>query len=299
MHSPSSTPLLKDLTRYTIRQKIGSGGMATVYCADDHVLGREVALKMMHEHLINSPESVRRFSSEALAVATLSHENIVKIFDYGEFESRPYLVMEYVKGGSAPVDSSKKAGPCLIWSPSKSAARSFWVSPARTQREFSTATSNPTTSSSTKRGRCQNHGLRDRLYCQPGIRDHDRFVHRFSPVYFTGTGRRETACRDDRCFFGRRACCMSLLSGMLPFNAEVAAAVVHSIIHDTPPPVFKRNNTILFWLSDMVDTNRKTIARWNGRSSSNIIAPVRGRARATSRWPWRSNRLNRRGPSSH
>ncbi|MBN1576349.1 MAG: serine/threonine protein kinase [Chitinispirillaceae bacterium] len=86
------------LLRYKIRKKIGTGGMASVFLANDTLLNREVALKMVHPHLLHHPETMKRFANEARAIAALSHENIIKIFDFGEARSRPFLVMEYING---------------------------------------------------------------------------------------------------------------------------------------------------------------------------------------------------------
>ncbi|MBD3316299.1 MAG: protein kinase [Chitinivibrionales bacterium] len=86
------------LLRYNILKEIDSGGMATVYLAEDTALHRRVALKKVHPHLLNRPETIKRFQTEAQAVATLSHENIVKVFDCGEQGNGRYLVMEYIEG---------------------------------------------------------------------------------------------------------------------------------------------------------------------------------------------------------
>jgi serine/threonine protein kinase len=84
--------------RYKITQALDSGGMATVYLAEDRVLHRKVALKMVHPHLLRNKETAWRFTNEARAVAALAHENIIKVYDYGEEEDKRYLVMEYVDG---------------------------------------------------------------------------------------------------------------------------------------------------------------------------------------------------------
>ena len=84
--------------RYTIVRKIDSGGMASVFLATDEVLHREVAIKMLHPHLMGRPETKKRFENEARAIAKLAHENIIKLFDYGEAEGKSYLVMEYIEG---------------------------------------------------------------------------------------------------------------------------------------------------------------------------------------------------------
>ena len=83
--------------RYEIQRRLGRGGMGSVYVAHDPVLGRMVAIKMFDGDL-DVPDARERFSREARAAAALSHPNIVTIFDFGEFASQPYIVMEYVPG---------------------------------------------------------------------------------------------------------------------------------------------------------------------------------------------------------
>jgi serine/threonine protein kinase len=89
--------------RYRIEAHIGEGGMAAVYRAYDERLDRQVAIKFIRfsgstESI--SPDSLKRFEREARALAKLSHPNIVKVYDYGEHKGVPYLVMEYLMGGT-------------------------------------------------------------------------------------------------------------------------------------------------------------------------------------------------------
>ncbi len=84
--------------RYRVTEKIGSGGMADVYKAVDDVLGRTVALKVLHAHYATDPDFVARFRQEAQAAANLSHPNIVNIYDWGKEGDTYYIVMEYVRG---------------------------------------------------------------------------------------------------------------------------------------------------------------------------------------------------------
>jgi beta-lactam-binding protein with PASTA domain/tRNA A-37 threonylcarbamoyl transferase component Bud32 len=84
--------------RYRTTEKIGSGGMADVYKAMDEVLGRTVAVKVMHAHYSDDPQFVQRFRHEAQAAANLSHPNIVNIYDWGQQNDTYYIVMEYVRG---------------------------------------------------------------------------------------------------------------------------------------------------------------------------------------------------------
>ncbi len=84
--------------RYEIIKLIGEGGMADVYLAKDTILEREVAIKILRGYLAEDPVYVQRFKREASAAATLSHPNIVEIYDVGEEDGKYYIVMEYVPG---------------------------------------------------------------------------------------------------------------------------------------------------------------------------------------------------------
>ncbi len=86
--------------RYRVLSRLGSGGMAEVYLAEDQLLGRQVALKVLHQHFAEDQEFVERFRREASSAAGLSHQNIVGIFDRGEWNGTYYIAMEYVAGRS-------------------------------------------------------------------------------------------------------------------------------------------------------------------------------------------------------
>lgn len=84
--------------RYEIKEKIGSGGTAVVYKGQDILLGRMVTIKILREEYVGDEEFVRRFRREAQAVASLSHGNIVSIYDVGDEGDLHYFVMEFVEG---------------------------------------------------------------------------------------------------------------------------------------------------------------------------------------------------------
>jgi eukaryotic-like serine/threonine-protein kinase len=86
--------------RYRVLSRLGSGGMADVYLAHDELLGREVAVKVLHHHFAEDQEFVERFKREASSAAGLSHPNIVGIFDRGEWNGTYYIAMEYIAGRS-------------------------------------------------------------------------------------------------------------------------------------------------------------------------------------------------------
>ena len=104
----------KHIDRYNIIDLLGQGGMATVYRAYDTRLEREVALKVIR-HEAFPPDvlqnELKRFEREAKSLARLSHPNIVKVLDYGEYEGSPFLVMEYLPGGTL----KQKIGSPIAW----------------------------------------------------------------------------------------------------------------------------------------------------------------------------------------
>lgn len=84
--------------RYEIIKMIGEGGMANVYLANDNILERKVAIKVLRGDLSNDEKFIRRFKREALSVSNLSHPNIVEVYDVGEEDGNYYIVMEYIEG---------------------------------------------------------------------------------------------------------------------------------------------------------------------------------------------------------
>src|SRR3984893_1381500 len=85
------------ISRYTIKSLIGRGGMGDLYLAHDPNTNRLVAIKLLNATL-DSTELRERFAREARALAALNHPNIVNIYDTGEFDDSPFIVMEYVRG---------------------------------------------------------------------------------------------------------------------------------------------------------------------------------------------------------
>jgi eukaryotic-like serine/threonine-protein kinase len=88
--------LLND--RFRLEEKIGSGGMSTVYRAYDTTLERWVAIKSMHRDISTDPDQLERFRREARAVARLNHPHVVTVIDFGEDDGSPYIVLELVEG---------------------------------------------------------------------------------------------------------------------------------------------------------------------------------------------------------
>jgi beta-lactam-binding protein with PASTA domain/predicted Ser/Thr protein kinase len=86
--------------RYRVISRLGSGGMADVFLAEDQQLGRKVALKLLYRRFAEDPDFVERFRREAQAAAGLQHPNVVSVYDRGSFDDTYYIAMEYLQGRS-------------------------------------------------------------------------------------------------------------------------------------------------------------------------------------------------------
>ncbi len=99
--------------RYQIIKSIGEGGMANVYLAYDTILDRDVAVKVLRGDLSNDEKFVRRFQREALSASSLSHPNIVEVYDVGDDNGQYFIVMEYIDGKNLK-DLLKKRGKLTV-----------------------------------------------------------------------------------------------------------------------------------------------------------------------------------------
>src|SRR5262245_16543510 len=89
---------MEQIGKYRVVRLIGSGGMGRVYEAVDPIIGRRVAIKTLSLNIISDAEAHGRFFREAQAAGRLSHPHLITIYDTGEFEGHPFLVMEYLEG---------------------------------------------------------------------------------------------------------------------------------------------------------------------------------------------------------
>src|SRR4051812_45416986 len=130
MNSPSQSPVLprkrspapqsprqhdtvvgtNRLGRYQVIGRLGQGGMGVVYQAEDTLLKRKVAIKLLPRDFSANPEALKRFLREGQAAAKLNHVNVVAVYDIGEAQGSHYIVMELITGGSAQ-DFLRTQGP--------------------------------------------------------------------------------------------------------------------------------------------------------------------------------------------
>ncbi len=88
------------VSHYRLIKELGKGGMGIAYLAEDPLIGEKVAIKRIHPIFFLEPQSLERFKEESYIVSSLSHPNIIKVFEIGEEDGKPFVVMEYMDGGS-------------------------------------------------------------------------------------------------------------------------------------------------------------------------------------------------------
>lgn len=240
------------LHRYQIKRKISVGGMATVYVAEDKILGREVALKMMHPHLIQRPDAIKRFSIEAKAIATLSHDNIIQIFDYGEDCNRPFLVMEYIDGMNLQeMLDSYGALPNLI---AIGIARQIISGLICTHKNgIIHRDIKPANILLDKNGiiRITDFGIAY-LVDAESITLTGSFIG--SPYFISPEQAINSKAVTGACdIFSLGVLLYFCLSGELPFTGDTPHAIITAIISNKQEDIRKKNASVLFWLADLIE----------------------------------------------
>ncbi len=236
--------------RYSIIRKINSGGMATVFLVEDKKLQRTVALKKLHPHLLEHGETVTRFTNEAKAIAALSHENIIKIYDFGESSGGPFLVMEYIDGitltefleqhgtipNSVAIEIALQIASGLHCSHTNGIIhRDIKPSNILIRKD---GTIIITDFGIAYIARNQSITMTGSFVGSP---------HYVSPEQIRGekvTGKAD--------IYSLGVVLYQCMCGVLPFDADTPHGIINSILNTNPKEMYSLNHRILYWLSDLI-----------------------------------------------
>jgi serine/threonine-protein kinase len=218
--------------RYELLERVGVGSLGALYRGRDSVLGREVAVKLMAPGLIGDAKARARFFEEAKAAARLQHANVVTIFEFGDHEQTPYIVMEFLRGASLadrmqkgpPLTLSQKLDVGIQVNAGLEAAhgqgvlhrdvkpRNIWITENGTVKLLDFGIATAASASGT--------------YDVWGI---PKYI---SPEQITG---RPVDRRAD--IYSAGAVLYELFTGRRPFEADSPAAVLLKIVNETAPPI--------------------------------------------------------------
>jgi Tol biopolymer transport system component len=260
MNAEASRPLTPGtlVGRYRILSSVGSGAMGEVYRAEDTSLGRIVALKTLPGDLVGTPDRRARFENEGRIMASLSHPNLVQVFDVGEHEGVPYLVQEFVEGET--LEDVLLSGPVAA----PKAAR--WIAQAAEglvsahEAGILHRDIKPSNLMVGRDGRIRvlDFGLakaqsvpEDRRRSQPSLTTDGLVVgtaQYMSPEQASG---KKVDARSD--IFSLGIVFYELLAGKQPFEGETPVDVMYAILHLGPPPIPGFGSGVVRGFADVVD----------------------------------------------
>ncbi len=214
--------------RYEILERIGGGGMALVYKGHDILLHRKVAVKVLRQQYVHDEEFISRFRREAQAAASLSHPNVVSIYDVGQEGEVHYIVMEYIEGTTLN-DLIKLRAPLQVEESVRIAAQICDALDHAHHNQIIHRDIKPHNILIGKKRSREGDGLRDcpRFHL---VYDHtDRFGRRFRTLFFSPEHAKGTSAGEVSDLYSLGIVLYQMLTGTLPFLGEspISVALKH------------------------------------------------------------------------
>ena len=262
----------KSISHYRIVEKLGEGGMGEVYLAEDTKLNRRVALKFLPVQLASDDEFKERFKREAQSAAALNHPNIITIHEVADYETRPFIAMEYVEGESLKDVIARKElsiGGLLDVASQISDGLSVAHQAGVIHRDIK-----PQNILMGKDGRVRicDFGLakakRDVTLTQVGSTLGT--IAYMSPEQAQG---RDVDQRSDIFSFG--TVLYEMVAGQMPFRGEHEAAMIHAIVNDTPEPMARYKTDVPAGLQRIVDKCLKKDVATRYQSAAEVVSDLK------------------------
>jgi serine/threonine protein kinase len=218
---------------YRIVEKIGRGGMATVYKAHHAALARYVAIKVLPEFLAGEPGFKERFQQEAVAVAKLRHPNILAVFDYGDVDGTTYIVNEFIDGGTLSDQLGQPLPIDYVVATLKPVAGAIDYAHARgiLHRDIKPSNILMNMEGTPVLG---DFGLAKMLEGGPGLTQVGMIVG--TPEYMSPEQCTGDVLGPSADLYALGVVAYQMLTGQLPFRAETPAAVLHAQVNNQLPP---------------------------------------------------------------
>jgi serine/threonine-protein kinase len=243
-YTPPEEPTLPRIPGYQVEAVLGRGGMGVVYQARHLRLNRPVALKMLLAGDYASPHERARFQREAEAVAGLRHENIVRVYDVGDHDGRPYFTMEFLEGGSlarklsgTPQPARQAAALVATLAGAAQAAHACGI----VHRDLKPGNVLLTADGAPK---VSDFGLARRLEGGAGLTQSNVLLG--TPSYMAPEQARGQAQALGPAVdvYALGAILYELLTGRPPFYGETAAATIHQVLTQDPVPPSRLNHSV-------------------------------------------------------
>lgn len=234
---------------YEIRDKLGQGGMATVYRAYQASLNRYVAIKVLPPTMAQDAQFVARFRQEALAAGRLNHPNILRIYDADTFEGRHYIVMDYVSGGT--LADRLRSGPLPPDMAADIAAQIADALDHAHRRGIVHRDLKPSNILLDEEGRplLADFGIAQAMSSGPRLTQTGTSVG--TPEYMSpeqGQGLRVDGRSD---IYSLGVVLFQMLTGRIPFQAHTPVATLYQVVHQPPPPPRQLNPRIPEYLESI------------------------------------------------
>ena len=245
---------LQRIGRYDIKSLIGQGGMSAVYLGYDPRSQREVAIKILPPYYLHAPKFRERFEREALMIALLEHPAIVPVYDMGEEDGQPYIVMRYMSGGS--LSDKLKKGPILLRDCMEMYLR---LAPALDTAHARGVTHRDVKPDNLLFDKYDNVFLSDfglaRLRETIGFANISDGSIMGTPAYMSPEqvqGDRELDGRSD--IYSMGIVLYQMLCGCVPFSGTTAASVMMMHLVNPVPQIYEQNKTLPIAIQAVLDT---------------------------------------------